>query len=65
MKELKIGLKLNLQIQEAIEYYAIKSESINQQQFEDFEDLHIDAFVHEYELVARRLIEKATKCKLK
>lgn len=38
LKELKIGLKLNLQIQEAIEYYAIKSESINQQQFEDFEE---------------------------
>ena len=37
----------------------------HESQYEDFEDLHIDAFVHEYELVARRLIEKATKCKLK
>ena len=37
----------------------------HESQFKDFEDLHIDAFVHEYELVARRLIEKATKCKLK
>jgi CPA2 family monovalent cation:H+ antiporter-2 len=37
----------------------------HESQFVDFEDLHIDAFVHEYELVARRLIEKATKCKLK
>ena len=37
----------------------------HESQFIDFEDLHIDAFVHEYELVARRLIEKATKCKLK
>jgi monovalent cation:H+ antiporter-2, CPA2 family len=37
----------------------------HESQFVDFEDLHIDAFVHEYELVARRLIEKATRCKLK
>jgi len=37
----------------------------HESQFDDFEDLKIDAFVHEYELVARRLIEKATKCKLK
>lgn len=37
----------------------------HESQFEEFEDLHIDAFVHEYELVARRLIEKATKCTLK
>jgi len=37
----------------------------HESQFEDFADLNIDAFVHEYELVARRLIEKATRCKLK
>ncbi|PIF04626.1 MAG: potassium transporter [Arcobacter sp.] len=37
----------------------------HESQFNDFSDLKIDAFVHEYELVARRLIEKATKCKLK
>jgi len=37
----------------------------HESQFDDFDDLKIDAFVHEYELVARRLIEKATKCKLK
>lgn len=37
----------------------------HESQFEEFEDLHIDAFVHEHELVARRLIEKATKCTLK
>jgi len=37
----------------------------HESQFKDFEDLNIHAFVHEYELVARRLIEKATKCKLK
>ncbi|MGB3751148.1 MAG: cation:proton antiporter [Arcobacteraceae bacterium] len=37
----------------------------HESQFKDFEDLNIDAFVHQYELVARRLIEKATRCKLK
>jgi CPA2 family monovalent cation:H+ antiporter-2 len=37
----------------------------HESQFEEFEDLHIDSFVHEHELVARRLIEKATKCTLK
>jgi len=37
----------------------------HESQFEEFADLQIDAFVHEYELVARRLIEKATRCTLK
>ncbi|MGB5867376.1 MAG: cation:proton antiporter [Arcobacteraceae bacterium] len=37
----------------------------HESQFKEFEDLHIDAFVHEHELVARRLIEKATRCTLK
>ncbi len=37
----------------------------HESQFKEFEDLHIDSFVHEHELVARRLIEKATRCILK
>lgn len=44
---------------------AITVKISHESQFEEFADLHIDAFVHEHELVARRLIEKATKCTLK
>jgi len=44
---------------------AITVKISHESQLEEFEDLHIDAFVHEHELVARRLIEKATKCTLK
>jgi len=37
----------------------------HESQIEEFEDLQIDSFVHEHDLVARRLIEKATRCIIK
>lgn len=50
LKELKIGLNLNLQVQEAIEYFAIKTETIDEEKFDGFTEkktfnvIHIDQF---------------------
>ncbi|WP_152286067.1 carboxypeptidase-like regulatory domain-containing protein [Flavicella marina] len=50
LKELKIGLNLNLTIQEAMEYFSINSTTINPKTFEDYKEpenfdvIHIDQF---------------------
>lgn len=43
---------------------AITLKVSHQAQIEDFKDLHINGFVNENEIVATKLIEQATQCKL-